>query len=95
MESDSVVVIPEPVERFSQAALSLVVQDKVPPLGFVSVICWAVGAVPPATPEKLSVLGLREMLGVEPDPPTVSDTGIMVWRIRPLSPSIAMTTLVV
>ena len=93
MESVSVVVVPEPVERLSQAALSLVVHDKVPPLGFVRLINCAAGAVPPATAEKLSVFGLREMLGAELVPPTVRDTGIVVRLIRPLNPSMAMTTL--
>ena len=78
MESVSVVVMPEPVESVSQAAFSLVVHDKVLPLGFVRLISCAVGAVPPTTAEKLSALGLSEMVGVEVFPLTVRDTGIAV-----------------
>jgi hypothetical protein len=89
------VVVPEPVERVSQATFSLVAHDNVPPLGFLRVINCAAGAAPPAIPEKLRVLGLSEMLGAAlVSPTTVRDTGIVVWLIRPLNPCIAMTTLV-
>lgn len=87
--------MPEACVRFSQAALALRLHDNVPPVGFVRLISCAAGAVPPATPEKLSAVGLSDMLGVaDVVPVTVRVTGIAVRFLWPFSPSIAMTTVV-
>ena len=66
--SVSVVVVPEAVERPNQAALSLKLQDKVPPVGLLRLSSCAAGFAPPATPLNPSVIGLRRMEGVEPEP---------------------------
>jgi hypothetical protein len=75
--------------------LLLTLHDNVPPVGFVRLISCAAGAVPPATPEKLSAVGLSEILGVDDVVPvTVRVTGIAVRLLWPFSPSTAMMTLV-
>jgi hypothetical protein len=50
--------------RPSHAAVSVSVQVNVPPVGFDTVIGLARGDGPPATPEKLKLMGLSRMLGV-------------------------------
>ena len=71
MLSVSVVVVPLEILRASQAAVSVSVHVKVPPVGFDSVRGLASGAGPPATPEKLRLVGLSRMLGVTVRLPTV------------------------
>src|SRR5437016_11650280 len=57
MVSVSVVVVPEAVLRSNQAALSLSVQDKVPPPILVSANGFADGFAPPTVPEKAKFVG--------------------------------------
>jgi hypothetical protein len=64
MLSVSVVVVPLITLRPSQAAVSVSVHVKVPPVGFDTVIGLASGAGPPTMPEKLKLVGLSRMLGV-------------------------------
>ena len=64
MLSVSVVVVPLVMLRPSHAAVSVSVQVNVPPVGFDTVIGLASGDGPPATPEKLKLMGLSRMLGV-------------------------------
>lgn len=95
IESDSVVVVPDIVAGLSHAALLLTPHANVPPVGLLRLIDCAAGAVPPATPEKLSAVGASEMLGVDDVVPvTVRVTGIAVRFPRPFNPSTAMTTAV-
>jgi len=53
------------------------------------------GAVPPAVPEKLRLVGLKRMLGVGADVPpvTINVTGTEVTCGFPLLPSIEIITL--
>jgi hypothetical protein len=62
--SVSVVVVPPVILSASHGADSTSDQVRVPPVGFDRVIVFAVGFSPPAVPEKLIVVGLREMLGM-------------------------------
>lgn len=95
IESDSVVVVPEAGARLSQAALLLMLHDNVPPVGFLRLIDCAAGAIPPAIPEKLSAVGVSEILGVaDVVPVMVRVTGVKVRFLWPFSPVIAMTMLV-
>lgn len=78
IESVSVVVVPETPESPNQAALEFALHVSVPPEGFLRLISWAAGDVPPAIPEKLSAVGVIEMLGAGVVPVTVRVTGIVV-----------------
>ncbi len=69
----SVVVVPLTTFRPSQEADSVSVQVNVPPVGFVRLTVWANGAVPPAVPEKLRLVGFSCRLGVDV---VVPDVGV-------------------
>jgi hypothetical protein len=77
MLSVSVVVVPLEILRASHAAGSVILHVNVPPIGFDSVIDFASGGGPPATPEKFRLVGLSNMLGVTAvvPPVTTSLTG--------------------
>src|SRR6476620_6736002 len=72
MLSVSVVVVPLEILRASHAAGSVIVHVNVPPIGFDSVIGFASGGGPPATPEKFRLVGLSNMLGVTAAVPPVT-----------------------
>ena len=94
IESVSVVVVPEAVERLNQAALSDKLHDKVPPVGFVRLMSWAAGFALPAMPEKLRAVGVSRIVGAAvEDPATESDTGIDAFTVRPLKFSVEIITV--
>ena len=64
MVSVSVVVVPEAVLSCSQAALSLSVQDKVPPPVLVSANGCADGFAPPTVPEKAKFVGREPIVAL-------------------------------
>ena len=84
MLSVSVAVVPLMILSPSHAAVSVIVQIRVPPVGLDTVKGLASGGGPPATPEKLKPVGLRRMLGVTvlvpvavaPETINVTNTGV-------------------
>jgi hypothetical protein len=92
MLSVSVVVVPLETFRPSHAAVSVSVHDNVPPDGFERMIDLANGDVPPATPEKLKLVGFNKILGVTvPVPPaTTNVTGTDVTCVLFLLSLMAM-----
>ena len=67
--------LPEAGLRVSQVALSLTLQLKVPPPVLVMLTVWTEGFVPPCTPVKLRLVGLRPMVGGTGAAVTVKVTG--------------------
>lgn len=93
-ESVSVEVVPNAVESVSHAALSLIVHDNVPPVGFVKLKSWAAGLAPPETAEKLSAIGDIFNVGAAVEPEIVNAMGIEVLFKRPERPSVTMVRVV-
>ena len=75
MVSVSVVVVPEAVLSSNQAALSLSVQDKVPPPILVSANGCADGFAPPTVPEKAKFVGREPIVPLLVDAVMVRETG--------------------
>ena len=84
MVSVSVVVVPLMILRPSHAVVSVIVHVRVPPVGLETVKGLASGGGPPATPEKLKLVGFRRILGVTvlvlvavaPETINVTNTGV-------------------
>lgn len=76
--------------RPSHEADSVSVQVNVPPVGFEILNVCAIGAVPPAVPEKLSDAGLRDMLGVAAVVDVVVD---VVVAVPPETSNVTETTV--
>src|SRR5512134_399538 len=98
MLSISVVVVPLVILRPNHAVVSVNVQVNVPPVGLVNVMGLASGDGPPATPEKLKLVGLSRMLGVgdvrlAPPPVTTIVTGTAVTCILSFLSEIEMRTV--
>src|SRR5256885_1618014 len=84
MVSVSVVVVPEAVLRSNQAALSLSVQDKVPPPILVRANGFADGFAPPTVPEKAKFVGRAPIV------PTVM-VAVRVPAVNPVRFTLAVT----
>jgi hypothetical protein len=97
MLSISVVVVPLVILRPNHAAVSVSVQVNVPPVGLDNVTGLASGGGPPATPEKLKLVGLSRMLGVTvrllPPLVTTKVTGTGVTSVLLFFSVIAMLTV--
>src|SRR5437016_14307262 len=93
MVSVSVVVVPEAVLSCNQAALSLSVQDKVPPPVLVRANGCADGFAPPTVPEKAKFVGREPIVLLLVDAVMVRETGTTNVLEVPFAPNIMTVML--
>ena len=77
----------------SQDALSVTLQESVPPPVLLTVTVWLAGLLPPAVPEKARLVGLRPIAGGTGAVLTVRLTGIVCGLLLALGSETVIAAL--